>query len=510
MRCCLDRKTCDLQDICARCEAKGLTFCYRSNDQLWLYKAIEQISLDSGARERALDEARSTTFANSSDRLGSLPSLGQDFLRDSDLPVIYLTSNLDDSRATSHIAVNFDSLAAMLLSMPKSFTKQIKDAMEPHIPAAGLPFPQSSLSDPECDVLASAQAAFRIFGFLFNVARVVYHASPRSSISAREVSCFFIECCARLLAEETEEILKRIRPIVRRNRAPGQGIQYALGIYYRIVAGLQGFQTESAIDIILEPLTLRAEAVMSNLAILYQTIFGGTETLQTFADNNIHVAPQLKDLHMSHEMLDKSNTQRRPMDIAWSPMNVNPFRKDFSIGLCDLLTQADADRLTWNSKLGHVLVGMPSPLDDRSADQPRFEIDALGASEAGPSLPGRVSQEPTLYEPGWDDSSTLIQSLSEVEETVETNDESSRTRGDVKSPLILAGITGDVGNPSKRALSPDSYLASPYSLPKRAVIDEQELQGSTEHHFAEALYGILTSRESSGAIDFSTSPVSPL
>lgn len=500
MRCCLERKICDLRDRCWKCERPQTqpshvtegTFCFRNIEQLWLWKATQQNSLKVGSRHEALFIARTTTFDDSSKQLRALPRLGQDLHDDNIFPMVFFTSKLGNTSATSRIAVTSNHLAVMLQPMPDSLRKQVKSALSDHIPDAVLPDLHDNSSHEERSLLASAQSAFRIHTFLTNATRIRYHASPRSITSAREVCCFLLECCARILAHETEEVLNGIRTRVRRFKRPGLVTKHAFGLYYTILSGLQQWKTESVFDIIMEPLISRAQEVMDDLGTLYQNIYGSTENLQAFVNVSIPVTLELDNLHVSHELLSAvDNTVK-----AWDPSVNDPFRKDFSLFLPDLLVLDG--RVTWASKVQYVQLGVLSPQKVTAVDTVSPERERLGASESGRSQILYASQDRTLLNSPWDDRSTCVQSPSDVGHAADGSDGNRAEPGDVKRPLDLVEIhTGNIGRDHKRELSPvssDSSRRSP--TPKRSELDTwQRCLENRDNHFNEVYSDIMASRQ---------------
>ena len=461
MNCSLDKKACDLNDQCSKCAL----LCFRGIDQLWLWNAIEQTSLQPGSRKRALSIARSMTFTHSSNQLRALPRLGQEFFGNNAFPVIYLTTKLDDSTSTSRIVVNQGPLAASLQSMPLGLNHQIKNALAVHIPDAVLPYLRGALSAGERNILASGLSAFRIYTFLANAAGVNYHASPRTTSSAREASCFFMECCARLLAIEVEEVLTLIRTIVRECRDPGNVVKHVFGLYYSILIGLEQLNTDGALEIIMSPLVLRASRVKNNLSSLYQNIYGSVETLQAFVDNNIPMIKEINDLHLSHELLSAiDNTV-----TSWNPILHEPFYKDFSLLLHDLL--GPDDRVTWISNIHHVQHSILSPPNVNPTGTAPTQEARLGRSGSSPSQPLYVSPDATLLNSSWHDGSTFIQSPSEVGQVAPMSPGDLTQIGDVKTPHDLFGITGNTGKDPKRALSPSSRSAAQSPARKRSLLD---------------------------------------
>lgn len=475
MRCCLEKKICDREDQCWKCRLPQpgpnpngeTTLCFRGVEKLWLWRAVEQPSLEPGSRDEALHRARTTTFADSSQQLRELPRLGQVLPGGNVYPVVYLTSKLDDSMATSRIVMIPGSFAEPLQSMPDTLTKQVKKALAAHIPDLILPLLPKRLTEEEGSLLASAQSAFRFYNFLSNAVQVQYHASPRDISSAREVSCFLIEYCAKLLVTEVEGFLKELRAIVRRYKSPGQAIKHAFGIYYRILAGLQRWDTESALDVVLAPLTSRAEAVIDDLDLLYRNIFGSRDALQTFANMEIDVA-EIHDLHISHDLLSANDNAV----TTWNPLVYNPFPKDFSLLLRDLLVRDG--RVTWISNIHHVQQSVLSPEDNDLAETIPLQ-ESTEASE---------SPDATLLNSFSDNRSTFIQSPTEAEHGAELGRGNQVQVGDDKIPLDIFGITSDSGTLPKRSLSPQSTSSSP--PPKRS--EHGEWQPSLDTSFFEDEY----------------------
>ena len=476
MRCCLAGKKCDREDICWKCRLPqpGLSprgeasFCFRNIEQLWLWRAIVQPSLDRGSRIEALDKARNTTFADCFRQSMDLPPLGQDSCGSSILLVLYLTSKLGDSSATSRIVVRSDSLTTSLRSMPASLTKKIKAALALHIPNAVLPSLQYGLSVEERSILTLAQSASRIYHFLSNAAFVKYHASTRNTNSAREVTCFLIQFCARLLAIEVENLLVSIRAMVRKYKKPGNVTKHAFGLYYGILTGLQQWNTHSALDLVLTPLTSRASEVIDALGLLYRNIYGLGETLLDFVTREIPVMPELRNLHISHELpsaIDDAVT-------TWNPLVYDPFQKAFSLLLRELLVLDG--KVDWPSHIHHVRQGVLSHRDNDFAFMIPVPQAGSEASLSSQSPPVYESPDATLLNPSSDERSTFIQSPTEAEHGAEPRYEIQAQIGDVRMPQDLLGITGDTGHHPKRARSPQSFSPSPPS--KRPVLDAWQLR----------------------------------
>lgn len=461
MRCCLEKKICDREDQCWKCRLpqpgpnpkRETTLCFRGVEKLWLWRAVEQPSLEPGSRYEALHRARTTTFADSSQQLRELPRLGQVLPGVNVYPVVYLTSTLDDSTGTSRIVMMPGSFAEPLQSMPDILTKQFKKALAAHIPDLILPSLLNGLTEEEGSLLASAQSAFCVYNFLSSAVRVQYHASPRDISSAREVSCFLMEYCAKLVVTEVEGVLEKLRAIVRRYKSPGQVIKHAFGIYYSILAGLQRWNTESALDIVLAPLTSRAKAVIDDLDLLYRNIYGFKEALHTFVNREINVV-ETHNLHISHDLLSANDNAV----TAWNPLVYNPFQKDFSLLLRDLLVRDG--RVTWISNIHLVQQSVLSPEDNDLAET----IPLQGGTEAN------ESPDATLLNSFSDDRSTFIQSPTEAEHGAELGRGNQVQVGDDKIPLDIFGITRDSGTLPKRSLSPQSSSSSP--PPKRSEHDE--------------------------------------
>lgn len=374
--------------------------------------------------------------------------------------------------------------------MPPSLTKQFKTALAAHIPELVLPSIQSRLTEKERFLLASAQSAFRVYNFLSNAANVWYHASARSMSSARGVSCFLMEYCARLLATEVEEVLGKIRDAVRRSKNPGDVTKHAFGIYYGILAGLKRLNTESALDIVLSPLKLRASMVIEDLGILYRDIYGSRETLQDFFNSKIPMMTEIHNLHLSHELSAIDNP------TSWNSIS-DPFHKEFSVNLCVLLVRDGKFR--WIQERYPVQRGVPSPWRIDAADDGRLQRGRPQASESRSLRPLHESPDATLRDSSWIDCSTYIQSPTEAEHGAELRHENPVRAGDVKTPQDLVGISGNTGNYPKRGRSPASPQYTSLSPPtKRSELDAgQAFLGNSDHHFDDAYDILMEAREKS-------------
>ncbi|KAI9871144.1 MAG: hypothetical protein M1830_003263 [Pleopsidium flavum] len=294
-----------------------------------------------------------------------------------------------------------------------------------------------------------------------------------------------------MLAIETEEVLTGIRTQVRQSKRPGLVTKHAFGLYYTILSDLQQRKTESAFDIIMEPLISRAQEVMDDLGTLYQNIYGSTEHLQTFIKKSIPVVSELDNLHVSHELLSAVD---QPIK-SWDPSVNDPFRKDFWLFLSDLLVLDG--RVTWISEVRFVQIGVLGLQNVTATDRVSLEGGRSGASESGASQFLYSSQDITLLNPAWDDHSTCVQSPSDVGHAVGVSDGNQPELRDVKGPLDLVGIhTGNTVKDQKRELSPvlsDSSRRSP--TPKRSELDTwQQCLENTDNHFNEAYSEIMASR----------------
>lgn len=496
MRCCLAKKHCDREDLCWRCglprpganPTGEAPVCFRGVEKLWLWGEVEQRSLDRGSRDAALDIARNTTFADSNQRLRRLLRLEQALPGNNMSLMVSLTSKLGGSRATSRIVMNSGSLAGALQSRPDNLTEQFKTALADHVPDLVLPSVPNMLTADERALVASTQSAFRVYNFLSNAAYVRYHASARSMISTREVSCFLMEYCARLLATEVEGVLRKIRSVVRRYKNPGDVTKHAFGIYYAILAGLKRWNTESALDIVLSPLKLRASMVIKDLGLLYRDIYGARETLQDFANSKIPVMTEIHNLHLSHELSAIDNP------TSWNMIS-DPFHKEFSVNLSVLLVRGGKFR--WFQERHPVQRGVPSPGRIESADNGPLQRGRSQASESRSLRPLHESPDATLRNSSWDDCSTYIHSPTEAEHGAELRHENPVQAGDVKTPQDLVGISGNTGNYPKRGRSPASPQYTSLSPPtKRSELDAgQAFLGNLDHHFDDAYDILMEARE---------------
>ena len=499
MRCCHQKKSCDRDDPCWRCRlpqpgstsASAATLCFRGIERLWLWRAVEQDSLELRSRKKALRRARDSTFDDSSRQLRELPRLGQALPGTNMFLVVYLTSKLGDSKATSRIAMSLGPLAGILQSMPNILTNQFKTALAAHIPNPVLPSLQNDLTQEETSLLGSAHSACRVYNFLSNAAHVKYHASLRNISSAldsgREISCFLMEYCARLLAIAVEEVLEKIRAMVRRYKSPGNVVKHAFGLYHAILAGLKLWNTGSALDIIMEPLVTRTLVVMADLELLYRNIYGSMESLQDFVDSNIPVMAEIKDLHLSHDIQPASDNAI----TSWNLIS-DRFHKDFLVDLRGLLVLDG--QVAWISELHSVQRSGFSPRRIDAAATSPLPRGGSEASEPGPSPRSIRSPSATLIDSFWGDGSTFIQSPSEAAHGAELGHASEVQVGDVKNPQDLVGVSGDMGTHTKRGLSPRSTSSSP--PPKRTELDAwlANLDDSEHRFFDEEYAAIMQAR----------------
>lgn len=400
--------------------------------------------------------------------------------------MLCLTSKPDNLSACSRIAVTSRHLARLLKSTPDSLRKDVNAALSDHIPDTVLPSLSSVQSVEERRLLASAQSALRIHTFLMNADGIKWHASTRSTWSARAIGCFFLECCARILPREIEDLLQMIRKSVRKYKDPGSVTQHSFAIYYRILTDLrQWTKTRSALDSIMEPLIARAHEVLDDLGSLYQTKYRSSTTLEGFAQESIPPTPNNITLHFSHELLTPNDNTAKP----WDPSSNDPFRKDFWIFLPTLLVLDG--KYSWISTTQFAALGAPSSKKIPITNVGTFETET---SESDPSQLPNSSQDLTLVDSPWDDRSTYVQSPGDLRQLVEASDDHQVEHGDVKTPRELYWMhTEDTAGPLKRNLSPVSSESSRRSpVPKRSELDGWQ----SGNQFEEVYFEIMASRQS--------------
>ncbi len=449
LRCSQERKACDREDICSKCRLPRpganptgeATLCLRGIEKLWLWRAVEQHSLHGGSRKQALHEARNTTFPDSRRPLKELQALLGNHMS----LVVYLTSKLGDSTATSPIVAVSGSLAENLQSSPNNLTRQVKEALATHLPDLVLRSPPNVSTADQRKLMVSVQSALRVYRFFSNAAHIMYHVSPSDMKSAPQVGYFLMESCARLLATEVEEVLEQIRAMIW-PRNPSDVPKHAFGLYYRILEGLQRSNAQNARDDVLNPLRSRASAVIPDLSLLYRNIYGSRETLQDFVDREIPPMADIHNLHLGHELLSTIHNPAK----SWKPMP-DPFHKD-----CLVHDFLKPGQVSWTPELHPVQSRVLNTQPILATHTSPLRRGRSGAYELISSENSYESPDATLRN-SWDDRSTCIQSPTEAEHGAELRRGNNVQVGDVKSPQDLLGITGETGTHHKRGRS----LASP-------------------------------------------------
>ncbi len=447
---------CDAAEQCHRCVTDG-QFCFRGIEQLWLWKAVGHVSLQRGSRKAALEYARRTTFEQSDSILPTLPyveDLGQH--EDSRL-IFYLTSSPNNPEAMSYLPAPIGELKTILESRPhpEGLLHHFDVMLSSHVPDPFVVDIANKVDGELRDLLAYAIKGFRIFSFIAGFNNMSYHATIGSLRTARHANLFLIRFCARALLHKIEPLVGKLRLRLRSTEKQRSNVRLALGVYWRIVAGLEWLCATSAFDLVLQDLLSRTADSLGAIEALDRDQFDQEEDLPSFVHRRISTAAALDHLHVSHEFVDQNGLPITSGDAR----SMNPFAKDFTILMHKLLVY---NGNFWTDLHPSVEseVGLWEPVASSSRLNPnRVRDSATGniSTVAGPrsqpiSFPG--SPDPTVVALTSNASTTVCGSPADDRIAASHVDQPQLSLEDDDRNLFLMYTHIGLENELKRTLSP--------------------------------------------------------